>query len=145
MKKVVVALLFISLTQAYSQNWKTNFEEVKKEATEQNKRILLVFSGSDWCGPCIKLDKNIWQSKEFKIFSDKNYILYRADFPKKKVNQLPEELRNQNLALAEKYNQEGNYPLVLVLDAKGKVLGILGYLNLEASEYIEKLKSLDKK
>ncbi len=145
MKKVFLGLLFLSLTSGFSQNWKTNFEEVKKEAAEQNKKILLVFSGSDWCGPCIKLDKNIWQSKEFKSYSDKNYVLYRADFPKKKANQLPEELRKQNLALAEKYNQDGNYPLVILMDAKGKILGMLGYMNLDPSEYIEQLKALEKK
>ena len=55
----------------------------KKEASEQNKKVLLVFSGSDWCGPCIKLDKNVWQSDAFKAESKKNWILIKADFPKK--------------------------------------------------------------
>lgn len=141
----LILLLVFGLHQGFSQNWKSNFEEAKKEATEQNKRILLVFAGSDWCGPCIKLDKNIWQSDEFKKFSDKNYVLYRADFPKKKANQLPEELKKQNEALAEKYNQDGNYPLVLLLDNKGKTIGIMGYENIGADQYIEKLTGLDKK
>ncbi len=57
-------LLFI-VTIGYSQEWKTNFEVTKTEATNQNKNILLVFSGSDWCGPCIKLDRDIWKSAEF--------------------------------------------------------------------------------
>ena len=75
----------------FSQNWKNNFDEAKIEAEKQNKKILLVFSGSDWCAPCIKLDKNIWRSAEFIKFSDENYILYKADFPKKKANQLAEK------------------------------------------------------
>ena len=141
----LILLLAFGLNQGFSQNWKSNFEEAKKEATEQNKRILLVFAGSDWCGPCIKLDKNIWQSDEFKKFSDKNYVLYRADFPKKKANQLSEELKKQNEALAEKYNQDGNYPLVLLLDNKGKTIGIMGYESIGADQYIEKLIALDKK
>ena len=145
MKKIILSTLLLFTTCIYSQNWRTNFEEAKKEATEQNKRILLVFAGSDWCGPCIKLDKNIWQSDEFKKFSDKNYVLYRADFPKKKANQLPEELKKQNEALAEKYNQDGNYPLVLLLDNKGKTIGIMGYESIGADQYIEKLIALDKK
>ena len=147
MNKQVVVTLFIALISivANAQQWKTNFEETKKEAKAQNKRIVLVFSGSDWCGPCIKLDKNVWQSAEFNKYAVDNYVLYRADFPKKKVNQLPEELRKQNLALAEKYNEDGNYPFVLLLDGDGKVLGILGYLDLEASEYLERIKELDKK
>ncbi len=142
---LVVLLFFVFTTFSNAQNWKTNFETAKTEAKVQNKRILLVFSGSDWCGPCIKLDKNVWQSDEFKSFSDKNYVLYRADFPKKKANQLSDEIRQQNLALAEKYNQDGNYPFVLLLNSDGKVLGVLGYLNLEASEYIDRLKDLDNK
>ncbi len=142
---LVVLLFFVFTTFSNAQNWKTNFETAKTEAKVQNKRILLVFSGSDWCGPCIKLDKNVWQSDEFKSFSDKNYVLYRADFPKKKANQLSDEIRQQNLALAEKYNQDGNYPFVLLLNSDGKVLGVLGYLNLEAFEYIDRLKDLDNK
>jgi thiol-disulfide isomerase/thioredoxin len=62
---------------------KTNFELVKKEAASQSKPIVLVFSGSDWCAPCIKLDKSIWQSTEFKEYAASNLILERADFPKK--------------------------------------------------------------
>jgi thioredoxin-related protein len=145
MRKIVSLIVLIISVNSFSQNWKTNFEEVKTEATASNKKILLVFSGSDWCAPCIKLDRNIWQSKEFKAFSDLNYILYKADFPKKKGNQLPEELRKQNLVLAEKYNQNGNYPLVVLLDNKGTVLGMTGFKNVSPMEYIELLKNLEKK
>ncbi len=125
--------------------WGENLETAQADAKINHKLVLLYFSGSDWCGPCIKLDKNIWQSDEFKKFSDKNYVLYRADFPKKKANQLPEELKKQNEALAEKYNQDGNYPLVLLLDNKGKTIGIMGYESIGADQYIEKLIALDKK
>lgn len=59
MKKILITITLLITSLTYSQNWKTNFEEAKATATEQNKSILLVFSGSDWCGPCIKLDKNV--------------------------------------------------------------------------------------
>lgn len=131
-------------TLGYSQNWKTNFDEAKKEATEQNKKILLVFSGSDWCAPCIKLDKNVWQSEEFKVHANDNYVLLRADFPKKKANTLPADIKNRNLLLADKYNKEGFFPLVVLLDNTGKVLGKKGYENISASEYITQLKSFIK-
>lgn len=144
MKKIVTLIIVLFSVTAFSQNWKSNFEEAKTEAKASNKKIILVFSGSDWCAPCIKLDKNIWQSQEFKTYSDANYILYKADFPKKKGNQLPEELKKQNLALAEKYNQNGNYPLVVVLDGNGKALGMTGYQNISPSEYINVLKGLEK-
>ena len=59
MRKIVSLIALLVSINSFSQNWKTNFEEVKTEATVSNKKILLVFSGSDWCAPCIKLDKNI--------------------------------------------------------------------------------------
>jgi thioredoxin-related protein len=83
---MVFLLLFIA-TLGYSQNWKTDFNQAKVEAMGQNKPIILVFSGSDWCAPCIKLDKTIWQSEAFKDYVLANYILQRADFPKRnKIN-----------------------------------------------------------
>lgn len=145
MKKIIFIISFLVPITMFSQNWKSNFEEAKAEAIKQEKNILLVFSGSDWCAPCIKLDKNIWQSEEFKKYSDQNYILYKADFPKKKANQLSDTLKNQNNELAEKYNQNGNYPLVVLLDKNGKVLGMTGYKNVSLNDYLEILKSLDKK
>lgn len=145
MNKIIFIISFLVPITMFSQNWKSNFEEAKAEAMKQEKNILLVFSGSDWCAPCIKLDKNIWQSEEFKKYSDQNYILYKADFPKKKANQLSDTLKNQNNALAEKYNQNGNYPLVVLLDKNGKVLGMTGYKNVSPNDYLEILKSLDKK
>lgn len=145
MKKIIFIISFLVPITMFSQNWKSNFEEAKAEAMKQEKNILLIFSGSDWCAPCIKLDKNIWQSEEFKKYSDQNYILYKADFPKKKANQLSDTLKNQNNELAEKYNQNGNYPLVVLLDKNGKVLGMTGYKNVSPNDYLEILKSLDKK
>jgi thioredoxin-related protein len=105
----------------------------------------LVFSGSDWCGPCIKLDKNIWQSDAFKKESAKKWVLVRADFPKKKANQLSDELTSSNKNLAEKYNKEGNFPLVVVVDSNGKVIGKTGYANVEPEDYITILHGLEKK
>ena len=60
MKKIMVSMLLLLTTYSYSQDWKTSFEEAKKQAAADNKNILLVFSGSDWCAPCIKLDRNVW-------------------------------------------------------------------------------------
>ena len=133
-------LLFI-VTIGYSQEWKTNFEVAKTEATNQNKNILLVFSGSDWCGPCIKLDRDIWKSACFMEFAKNNLILERADFPKKKQNQLTPEIKELNQSLAEKYNKDGMFPLVVVVDKNGKVLGKTGYKNVSPQEYVNILKS----
>ena len=144
MKKSMILMLLFIVTIGYSQDWKTDFALVKQEATAQNKPILLVFSGSDWCAPCIKLDKNIWQSAEFIKYATDNLILERADFPKKKQNQLEAQIKKQNQDLAEAYNKDGIFPLVVLLDNKGKVLGSTSYKNVSPSEYIELLNSFQK-
>jgi thioredoxin-related protein len=141
-KSLAIIMLFIS-TFGYSQNWKTNFEEVQKEATEQNKNTLLVFSGSDWCAPCIKLDNVVWKSEDFKLESENNWIIYKADFPKKKANQLSPELTESNNKLAEKYNKNGSFPLVILLDKTGKVIGMTGFKNISANDYIQLIHSLE--
>ncbi|MGO4821753.1 MULTISPECIES: thioredoxin family protein [unclassified Flavobacterium] len=141
MKNKIALLLLLVASIGYSQNWQTDFNQATTEANAQNKPIVLVFSGSDWCAPCIKLDTNIWQSETFKEYAAKNYILERADFPKKKQNELTAELKKHNQELAEKYNQEGIFPLVVVLDSKGTILGKTTYKNVSPNEYIEILNS----
>ncbi|MEM0542361.1 thioredoxin family protein [Flavobacterium sp. j3] len=144
MKNILLLSALIFSCWTYSQSWQTNYEEVKKQANEQNKNILLVFSGSDWCGPCIKLDKNVWQSEAFKNYSENKLVLLRADFPKKKANTLPEAIKKGNLVLADSYNKEGFFPLVVVLDKNGKVLAKKGYENQTADKYIAELQAIIK-
>ena len=100
MKYILCFLFLISTSSGYTQNWNANFEEAKVKAVKENKNILLVFSGSDWCGPCIKLEKVVWKSPEFKVEADKNWVIYRADFPNKRKNQLPPYLVESNNKLA---------------------------------------------
>jgi len=145
MKKILI-FLFVSVFQiSFAQNWHLDFEEAKKQSDEQNKAILLVFSGSDWCTPCIKLDKNIWQSEVFKNEASSNWILVKADFPRKKANELSKEQKAHNAKLAEKYNKEGSFPLVILLDKNGKILGKMGFKNMAPEEYIKTIHSLEKK
>lgn len=144
MNKGIIVLFLFFISYGNAQNWKSNLEEAKSQATTENKDILLVFSGSDWCGPCIKLEKNVWKSDAFKKESEKKWVLVRADFPKKKANQLSAELTENNKKLAEKYNKGGSFPLVVLLDKTGKVLGMTGFKNVSAEDYIEIIKALKK-
>lgn len=144
MKKGLLALMLFAVASIYSQNWKSDFEDAKATAAKENKNIVLVFSGSDWCAPCMKLDKVVWQSEEFKKESEKNWVTYKADFPKKKVNQLTLELTEANKKLAEKYNKNGSFPLVVLLDKSGKVIGMTGFKNVPATDYIKLLHSFEK-
>jgi thioredoxin-related protein len=145
MKKSIIFLFLMIGTIGFSQSWKTSFTETKAQAAAENKNILLVFSGSDWCAPCIKLDKIIWQSEEFKSESAQKWVIYKADFPKKKANLLPAELTESNKKLAEQYNKAGNFPLVLLLNPAGSVLGISGYKNVSPQEYIKLIHSFEQK
>lgn len=142
MKKIILFAILFSATLSFSQNWTTSLEAAKKEATSSNKNILLVFSGSDWCAPCIKLDRTIFQSDVFKTEAEKKWVLLKADFPKKKANLLSAEQTESNKKLAEKYNKEGNFPLVVLLDVTGKVIGITGYKNVSPTEYIQLLNAM---
>jgi thioredoxin-related protein len=145
MKKIIFAMLILVSNYGLAQNWQTDFEEAKRIASEQNKNIIIVFSGSDWCAPCIKLDKNIWQSEAFKSEAAKEWVLVKANFPRKKANELSKEQTEHNRKLAEKYNIEGSFPLVVILDKSGKVLGKMGFKNVTPEEYITMIHSLEKK
>tara|TARA_R110002033_G_scaffold28871_7_gene64871 strand:+ start:1003 stop:1437 length:435 start_codon:yes stop_codon:yes gene_type:complete len=141
MKNILYIVLLFCSIGASAQNWHTNFAEAEAEAKKNDKPIVLVFSGSDWCAPCIKLDKDIWQSEEFKKYATGHYILYKADFPRRKTNKLSDEKEKENKILAEKYNRKGYFPLVLVLNAEGKVLGETGYKKVTPAAYISSLNS----
>ena len=145
MRKLLLLFALAISNFAVSQDWQTNFEEAKKIATEQEKNVVIVFSGSDWCAPCIKLDKNIWQSEAFKKEAAAEWVLVKANFPRKKANELPKDQTEHNRKLAEKYNVEGSFPLVVVLDKNGKVLGKMGFKNVSPEEYIKMIHALEKK
>ncbi|MEM9363966.1 MAG: thioredoxin family protein [Bacteroidota bacterium] len=126
--QLIALFLFFSLTQiARGQNWNASYSDALVQAKAEDKPIILVFSGSDWCGPCIRFKKTILDSEEFVGFATDNYVLYNADFPRKKKNSLPEEKLNANKILAEKYNPKGYFPLVVVLDKNESILGKTGF------------------
>ena len=140
MKRILsfACLLVLSYT-AFSQNWLTDFDEAKQTAVEKKQVIVLVFQGSDWCAPCMKLDKEIWSTETFQQYATKHYVMLQADFPKRKSNRLPEAQQKNNDQLAEKYNSKGYFPHVVILDSEGKVLGRLGYEKVSPEEYIKKI------
>ncbi|RYG04460.1 MAG: thioredoxin family protein [Chitinophagaceae bacterium] len=115
----IAALLSMLLSV---QTWQPDFESAKKMAAEKHQLLLLNFSGSDWCGPCIRMHKEIFGSDDFSKMADTTLVLYNADFPRNKKNQLPVALKKQNEKLADKYNPEGNFPLTVLLNEKGEVV-----------------------
>ena len=125
-KIVYIVCLFFAVT-AQAQLWEDSFNSALSKANTEDKPIVLVFSGSDWCGPCIRFKKKILDSEEFVGFASNNYVLYNADFPKKKKNSLSQEKLDANKGLAEKYNPKGHFPLVVVLDKNESILGKTGF------------------
>lgn len=102
--------------------WEPDFSKAKQTASEKHELILLNFSGSDWCGPCMRLKKEIFESEVFSKFADSSLVLVNADFPRNKKNQLDKEITKQNDALADKYNPDGKFPYTLLLDPQGNIL-----------------------
>ncbi|WP_349353024.1 MULTISPECIES: thioredoxin family protein [unclassified Flagellimonas] len=132
---------FFFIQQISAQEWQTNMDTAKELALKHEKNIILVFQGSDWCAPCIKLDREVWSTKEFQQLAKDRFVMLKADFPRKKGNKLPEEQEARNKALAAKYNPKGYFPYVVVLDATGKVLGQAGYEKTGPKAYFNKLSS----
>lgn len=105
--------------------WLTDYEQARAEAGTSEKPILINFTGSDWCGWCIKLKDEVFHTAEFQEWAAENVILFEADFPRRKS--LPAEMQQQNQALAQQYGIRG-FPTLLLVDEKGKVLAKTGYV-----------------
>lgn len=133
------ALLFVLLIVP---GWESDFETAKQKAHEQQKLILLEFSGSDWCAPCIRFRKGVLETTSFKSFADSALILLNADFPRLKKNKLSKEQQKKNDKLADQYNPNGVFPMTVLLDADGKMLKTWeGYPNLSAEQFISQVKA----
>lgn len=125
--KLIRLLLLISLLPALAQGastWLTDLTKAQSQARTEKKAMLLNFTGSDWCGWCIRLQREVFSKPEFDEYARKNLVLVEVDFPKRKA-QSDAQLR-ANRALAQRFSVEG-YPTLVVLDSAGKELGRLGY------------------
>lgn len=135
----LLTLLLVSLSTAYAQTT-TDLAEAQQWAKEQNRPILLVFAGSDWCQPCMRLDKYILQEEAFQAFAKKELIVLKCDFPQRK--RLPKGTIQQNEALAERFNPKGAFPKVLLLDAALHSLGELAYNGQDVPTFIQQINAL---
>ncbi|MEY3853074.1 MAG: hypothetical protein RI910_2054, partial [Verrucomicrobiota bacterium] len=116
---LILALLLLATVTARAElTWLTDLDEAKKVATKENKKLLVDFTGSDWCGYCIKLHKEVFDTPEFEKFA-KDFVLVELDFPKRKEQPAAEKTKNQ--AAQKKYSVNG-FPTVLILSVGGKVL-----------------------
>lgn len=116
-----LTLLSCAFIHLNAQHFETDFETASRKAREEQKTVMMVFSGSDWCKPCILLKKEVLSSEAFSQFASENLVMLNLDFPYRKQNQLPKEQQAHNEALAEQYNPKGVFPLVLLLNPDGSV------------------------
>jgi protein disulfide-isomerase len=145
MKRIIIlsVLLFVCLA-LFSQEvkWLDNYDQAIKIAKEKKIPILINFTGSDWCGWCIKLDKEVFSKKDFASYATKNLVMLKLDFPKN-IKQ-SEEMKKANRALADKFKIEG-FPTIVLINSDGKEINRTGYQEGGEKKYIEHLNSLLKK
>jgi len=141
MRKLIAILMVLGFAATVfgADGWLTDFEAAKKLAAEKNLPILADFSGSDWCGWCIKLDKEVFSMDAFKAYAKDNVVLFLADFPSRKAQ--PAEVKKQNEALKRKYAIRG-FPTVLLLDEEGEILERTGYQAGGPENYVKHIKKL---
>ena len=138
---IAIGLTLISITASAESSWVTDYKKAQEDAKAGKKLMLLEFTGSDWCGWCMKLDKEVFSTPEFQNYASRNLILVKVDFPRRR--QQTEALKKQNAQLAQKYDIQG-FPTIIVLNGQGEKLGELGYMEGGPSPFLAKLETLPK-
>lgn len=132
----LVGVLFFA-TASFAGEWLTDFEKAAAQAKAESKQLLMDFTGSDWCGWCIRLDHEVFEQKEFKDYADKNLVLLKVDFPRK--IELSAAEKEQNRKLSEKYHIDG-FPSIVILNPDGTQAGsISGYVPGGSQAFIAKI------
>jgi len=124
--------------------WTTDYEAALKQAKAENKSVLIDFTGSDWCGWCIKLDREVFSQPAFKEYAQKDLVRVYIDFPRGKPQS--DALKEKNKELAEKFGVQG-LPTIVILNSEGQMIGKTGYQRGGAENYVEHLQEIisDKK
>jgi thioredoxin-related protein len=134
---VVAALVLMSAA------WLTDFEKAKEKARDENKLILIYFSGDDWCYTCEHTRKAILEKDVFNSYADANLVFVNADFPRLYKSSMSKEQAKANKALADKYNQEMVIPAFVAIDADGNLLKKWqGNISVSADEFIRQIRAL---
>lgn len=119
-----------------SLEWLTDYEIAKQKAGDNGKYVMLYFSGSDWCKPCIQLNKNILETETFSDYAKGNFVPVKLDFPKMKKNKQTKKKVIHNEDLAEKYNPNGVFPLLVFLDKNEEMIGFTGFTDVSPRAYV---------
>src|SRR5437867_10282619 len=146
MKKIAVGLMaswaLLLPAGAEELQWMTDLPKAQAKAKSEKKLVMLDFTGSDWCGWCIKLNKEVFSKPEFAKYAKDNLVLVEVDFPHAKKQ--TEELKKANEALLDKYKVDG-YPTIIVLNSQGEKIGDTGYVEGGPKAFIAELEKIRKK
>lgn len=137
--KFLISLLFIM--NFNTPHWNYNYKQAFEKAKTEHKLVIINFSGSDWCGPCIRLHKDVFASDAFNTIADEYLVLINADFPRAKKNQLSKEQQQLNDALADKYNSKGSFPLTILANSNGEVIKEWDGFPSNIDDFLEDLKT----
>jgi thioredoxin-related protein len=122
-------------------SWQTDYKKAQEQAKAGNKLLLVDFTGSDWCGWCIRLDREVFSKPEFQEYAKKNLVLLEIDFPRRKAQS--ESVKKQNEQLADQYRIQG-FPTIVVLNGEGQKVGELGYMEGGPAAFIAELEKIRK-
>ncbi|WOO42814.1 thioredoxin family protein [Rubellicoccus peritrichatus] len=122
--------------------WVTDYDAALKQAKAEGKDVMIDFTGSDWCGWCIKLHDEILDKEAFKEYAKENLVLVYLDYPRGKPQ--TEALKEQNEKLSEKYGIRG-FPTLVILNSDGKKIGQMGYQKGGPKPFVEALEKVTKK
>lgn len=136
MRKLLTIFCLLLTVSVSAQEWYQDFNAASIQSGKEDKNIFLLFSGSDWCIPCINLKKDVLESEVFKVASN-HFVLMNADFPRKAIKD--KEIVTQNDDLAEKYNPNGVFPLIVIIDPNGEKIATLQYDRETPEQFLEKL------
>lgn len=120
-------------------SWHTQLEPAIAEAKSEEKAILMVFSGSDWCKPCIRLKEEVFEQASFATSTQGKFSLLKVDFPRRRKNKLSQEVLDYRASLAERYNPKGYFPWVLILDKEGKKIREIEYKGGGLTSFLQQL------
>lgn len=142
MKAILLGILSLVFSTAVFGQAVT-LDSALAQAHSQHKQVLLRFSGSDWCIPCIRMEKELFSDAGFHSFAESSLVQLDADFPRLKKHQLPKAQQAENDRLAERYNPQGEFPLLVLLDDQGRVLRRWeGGVEAKPAAFVEQLAAL---
>lgn len=139
MSAMLAGAFVVQAKTSTPEGWIDDYDLALKRAAEENKYIVADFSGSDWCGWCKKLDREVFDTEVFRKGAADKYVLLMIDSPSDK-KLLSEKAAKQNPGLVDKYGIRG-FPTVLILDAKGEKVAKLGYQKGGPEKYLKLLES----